>query len=45
MIIISRIVTSVQLVYEEKYIKKYSIPSLVAVGWEGIINFKFHTFY
>ena len=41
LIVISRIVSSIQLVYEEKYIKKYNIGPLVAVAWEGSCNESF----
>ena len=27
------------MVYEERYIGKYNIPPLQAVGWEGIFGF------
>jgi hypothetical protein len=38
LIIISRIIQSAQLIYEEKYIKKYSVPSLIAAGCEGVFG-------
>ena len=30
-----QIITACQMVYEEKFIYKYNVPSLQAVGWEG----------
>ncbi len=29
----------IQVVYEERYVGKYNIPPLQAVGWEGIFGF------
>ena len=28
-----------QMTWEEKYVKKYNVPALQAVGWEGIFGF------
>ena len=28
-----------QMVYEEKFISKYDVPALQAVGWEGTFGF------
>ena len=28
-----------QMVYEEKFITKYNVPALKAVGWEGTFGF------
>ena len=36
LIITSQVITAVQMVYEEKVVKKYNIPALQAVGWEGV---------
>jgi hypothetical protein len=30
---------NVKVVYEERFIGKYNIPPLQAVGWEGIFGF------
>lgn len=35
LIITAQIITAIQMVYEEKYIKDRDIPALQAVGWEG----------
>lgn len=32
-------VVACQVVYEERFIGKYNIPPLQAVGWEGIFGF------
>ena len=34
-----QIVTALQMVYEEKFVTKYNVPPLQAVGWEGIFGF------
>ena len=34
-IVMGQIITACQMVYEEKFIYKYNVPSLQAVGWEG----------
>ena len=39
LIITSQVITAVQVVYEEKVVKKYNIPALQAVGWEGVWGF------
>ncbi|CAF0843691.1 unnamed protein product [Rotaria sp. Silwood1] len=39
LIILAMIFTSLQVVYEERFIGKYNIPPLQAVGWEGIFGF------
>ena len=31
----AQIIVSVQMVYEEKFINRYSVPAMQAVGWEG----------
>lgn len=35
LILAAQIITAVQMVYEEKYVKDLNIPALVAVGYEG----------
>jgi drug/metabolite transporter (DMT)-like permease len=32
-------ISSIKVVYEERFIGKYNIPALQAVGWEGIFGF------
>ncbi|CAF1008858.1 unnamed protein product [Adineta steineri] len=39
LILLAMMFTSLQVVYEERYINKYNIPPLQAVGWEGIFGF------
>jgi drug/metabolite transporter (DMT)-like permease len=39
LILVGMLFTSFQVVYEERYIGKYNIPPLQAVGWEGIFGF------
>eukprot|EP00118_Oscarella_pearsei_P006777 m.31299 g.31299 ORF g.31299 m.31299 type:complete len:400 (+) comp31478_c0_seq4:19-1218(+) len=39
LIIMAQIVTAIQVTYEERFLKKYDVPPLVAVGWEGIFGF------
>lgn len=39
LIVISQAILAMQMVYEEKFISKYNIPPLQAVGWEGIFGF------
>ncbi|CAF2807495.1 unnamed protein product [Rotaria sp. Silwood2] len=39
LILLGMIFTSLQVVYEERFIGKYNIPPLQAVGWEGIFGF------
>jgi len=31
----AQVITATQMVYEEKVIKQYNVPSLMAVGLEG----------
>ena len=38
LILCALVVSSVQLVYEEKFVNKHNIPALKAVGWEGLCN-------
>lgn len=35
LIIIASVIVSVQMVYEQKYVTKYNVPPLLAVGLEG----------
>lgn len=39
LILIAMLFTSFQVVYEERFVGKYNIPPLQAVGWEGIFGF------
>lgn len=39
LIIIAQIITSVQMVYEERYVSGMDIPALQAIGWEGVFGF------
>ena len=39
LIITAQIIVSIQMTYEEKVIKKYQVPPLQGVGWEGIFGF------
>jgi drug/metabolite transporter (DMT)-like permease len=39
LILAAMVFTSLQVVYEERFIGKYNIPALQAVGWEGIFGF------
>jgi drug/metabolite transporter (DMT)-like permease len=39
LIIASQILVAIQLVYEEKFIKKYDVPVLQALGLEGLFGF------
>lgn len=34
----AQIITAVQMVYEEKFVKDLNIPALMAVGYEGKEN-------
>ena len=38
--VFSQVVAATQFVYEEAYIRKYDIPALKVVGWEGIWHSK-----
>ncbi|XP_048733846.1 solute carrier family 35 member F6-like isoform X2 [Ostrea edulis] len=38
LIIMAQIIVAVQMVYEEKFITRYSIPAMQAVGWEGFFG-------
>jgi len=35
----SQVIVASQMVYEEKFITKYNVPALQAVGWEGTFGF------
>jgi len=35
LIIMAQIIVSVQMVYEERFVSKFNVPPLAAVGWEG----------
>lgn len=39
LIVLATIVTASQMVWEEKFVSKYNVPPLQAVGWEGIFGF------
>ena len=39
LIIMSQIITAIQMIIEEKLLKKYKVPPLQAVGWEGLFGF------
>lgn len=39
LIVIAQVVTATQMVVEEKFLYKYNIPPLLAVGWEGNLTF------
>ena len=38
LITIAQLVNAIQMVVEERYVKGYNIPSLQAVGWEGVFG-------
>ncbi|XP_064082161.1 solute carrier family 35 member F6-like isoform X2 [Macrobrachium nipponense] len=39
LIIAAQIVTASQMVIEEKFVTRYNVPALLAVGWEGSFGF------
>lgn len=39
LIIAAQIVTASQMVIEEKFVTRYNVPALLAVGWEGTFGF------
>merc|ERR1712156_1214191 len=39
LIFCSQVIVAPQMVYEEKFITKYNVPALQAVGWEGTFGF------
>lgn len=41
LIILAQCIAAVQMTVEEKIIKKYKVPPLQGVGWEGIFGFTF----
>lgn len=38
LIVFSQAILAMQMVYEEKYVHKYNIPPLQAIGWEGVFG-------
>ncbi|KAK2175086.1 hypothetical protein NP493_753g00007 [Ridgeia piscesae] len=38
LIIMAQIIVATQMVYEQKFIMKYNVPALQAVGWEGFFG-------
>ncbi|EGD73187.1 transmembrane protein C2orf18 [Salpingoeca rosetta] len=38
LIIAAQLVVAVQMVVEEKFLTKYEVPALLAVGWEGVFG-------
>ena len=39
LIVVAQGVVAIQMTFEEKIIKKYQVPPLQAVGWEGVFGF------
>jgi len=39
LIVCAQVIVATQMVYEEKFITKYQVPALQAVGWEGTFGF------
>ncbi|XP_074655347.1 solute carrier family 35 member F6-like isoform X2 [Tubulanus polymorphus] len=39
LIVMAQVIVSFQMVWEEKFIYKYHVPALQAVGWEGFFGF------
>jgi len=39
LIVSSQVIVATQMVYEEKFVTKYNVPALQAVGWEGTFGF------
>lgn len=39
LIVLAQIITAIQMTVEEKIIKKYDVPPLQGVGWEGVFGF------
>ena len=35
----AQVIVASQMVYEEKFVTKYNVPALQAVGWEGTFGF------
>ncbi|XP_065189759.1 solute carrier family 35 member F6-like [Sycon ciliatum] len=38
-IVLAQLIVAFQMTWEEKFVKKYNVPALQAVGWEGIFGF------
>lgn len=38
LIVIGQLINAIQMTVEERYVKGYNIPSLQAVGWEGVFG-------
>ena len=36
LIIMAQIIVATQMVYEQKFVMRYNVPALQAVGWEGM---------
>lgn len=39
LIVAAQVITATQMVIEQKFVTKYNVPALLAVGWEGIFGF------
>jgi len=39
LIVLAQVFTAIQMVYEEKFLGKYNVPPLLAVGLEGVFGF------
>ena len=39
LIVGAQVIVASQMVYEEKFVTKYNVPALQAVGWEGTFGF------
>merc|ERR1719189_1846576 len=39
LIVCAQVIVATQMVYEEKFVSKYDVPALQAVGWEGTFGF------
>ena len=39
LIVVSQIITAIQMIVEQELVKGYNIPPLQAVGWEGVFGF------
>ena len=42
LIVGAQVIVASQMVYEEKFVTKYNVPALQAVGWEGTFGFLTH---
>lgn len=38
LIVCAQVIVAVQMVYEQKYVMKYDVPALMAVGLEGLFG-------